>query len=88
VHNDPWHRKLLVCIWVLIALSIYISVFTQDAKRLRGAIINQSIIHISHQHWFIKSVHETGIMIAISPNADESEKDITYMYHDELWLKK
>jgi hypothetical protein len=50
--------------------------------------LRKSRIHISHQHWFIKSVHETGIMIAISPNADESEKDITYMYHDELWLKK
>jgi len=43
---------------------------------------------LSLQNWFINSVHETGTMIAIYPNADESEKDIRYMYHDELWLKK
>lgn len=34
---------------------------------------------LSLQNWFIKSGHETGTMIAISPNADESEKYIRYM---------
>lgn len=34
---------------------------------------------LSLQIWFIKSGHETGTMIAISPNADESEKYIRYM---------